>query len=126
MKISLVSIPVSDPVAAHKIYTDKLGFVSKQFDEENKLAIVAAAEDPDGTTLLLEPCTGSFYETFQKEAFEAKLPIMVFSVADAAAERKRLEEAGVTLRSDLDKPDWGLVNMFEDGCGNLLMFEQSS
>lgn len=126
MKISLVSLPVKDPIEAHNVYTNKLGFVSKVFDESARLAIIASAQDPAGTTLLLEPCLGTFAEDYQKSAFEANLPVMIFSVNDVAAELERLEKEGIKLRPDLDRPDWGLENMFEDGCGNLIMLEISS
>lgn len=123
MKISLVSMPVQDPVKAHEIYTSKLGFVSKEFDAESQIAIVASAQDPDGTTMLLEPCVGTFAENYQKSAFDGNLPVMIFEVADVDAELARLKEAGITLRPELDRPEWGLENMFEDGCGNLLMIQ---
>ena len=125
MKLSLVSIPVQDPVSAHEIYTSKLGFVSKQFDADSSLAIVVAAEDQAGTAMLLEPCSGTFAEDYQSSAFRANLPIMVFAVKNVQTELERLASVGVKLRPDLDRPDWGLKNMFEDGCGNLLMLEEA-
>jgi len=123
MKLSLVSIPVQDPIEAHEIYTKKLGFVSKEFNKEASLAVVVSAEHPDGTALLLEPCKGSFAEVYQKAAYDANLPIMVFSVENVRAEIKRLKSAKVKIRPDLDKAEWGLENLFEDGCGNLLMLQ---
>ena len=66
MKISLVSMPVQDPINAHEIYTSTLGFISKEFDADASLAIVVSAEDPDGTAILLEPCKGTFAESYQK------------------------------------------------------------
>ena len=51
---------------------------------------------------------------------------MVFAVKDVEAELDRLEAAGIKVRPDLNKPEWGLMNMFEDGCGNLLMIEKIS
>ena len=126
MKIHLVSMPVDDPVLAHEIYVSKLGFVSKEFDAEAKLAVVVSPEEKGGTQLLLEPCAGTFAEGYQKAAFEANLPIMIFSVEDVASEKKRLSAAGIRLRPDLDRPDWGLTNLFEDGCGNLLMIQPYS
>ncbi|MFW2374052.1 MAG: VOC family protein [Gammaproteobacteria bacterium] len=124
MKISLVSMPVQDPIKAHEIYTSKLGFISKEFDSGASLAIVVSAEDKEGTAMLLEPCQGTFAESYQKSAFEANLPIMVFGVKNVEAELERLKTAGVKMRPELDKPDWGLKNMFEDGCGNILMIEE--
>ena len=124
MKISLVSMPVQDPIQAYEVYTSKLGFISKEFDADANLAIVVSAEDPDGTAMLLEPCQGSFAESYQKSAFDANLPIMVLGVKNVAAELERLKTSGVKMRPELDKPEWGLKNMFEDGCGNILMIEE--
>ncbi|MCG8435161.1 MAG: VOC family protein [Gammaproteobacteria bacterium] len=126
MKISLVSVPVQDPIKAHEIYTSKLGFVSKEFDADASLAIVVSAEDPKGTAILLEPCQGSFAESYQKAAYEANLPIIIFGVKNIDAEFERLKSVGVKLRPELDKPEWGLKNMFEDGCGNIVMIEEIS
>ena len=124
MKISLVSIPVRDPSIAHKIYTTKLGFISREFDPANFTAVVSAPDDPDGTAILLEPCEGNFAETYQTSAYEANLPIIVFSSPDPTEELQRLSSVGITVRSDLDRPDWGITNLFEDGCGNLIMIDK--
>ena len=124
MKLSLVSIPVKDPIKAHEIYTEKLGFISKTFEPESSLAIVVSSEEPQGTAILLEPCVGSFAETYQDSAYKANLPIMVFSVQNVASVLERLRSKGIKLRPELDKPEWGLMNMFEDGCGNILMLEE--
>ncbi len=126
MKISLVSVPVKDPVRAHEIYTQTLGFSSKEYDPEASLAIVTSAEDPEGTAILLEPCEGSFAERYQQSAYEANLPIMGLKAEDVTAQMQRLKAAGVVLRPELDNPKWGIENVFEDGCGNLLMIEPSS
>ena len=125
MKIALVSVPVQDPIAAHAIYTKKLGFKSQEFDQQAGLAIVVSAADPDGTAIILEPCKGTFAENYQQSAYAANLPIMVFTAANADEELQRLAAADVTLRADLDRPDCGLTNLFEDGCGNLLMIQQA-
>lgn len=123
MKISLVSVAVQDPVLAHEIYTSKLGFVSVEFDPDAQLAVVASPEAPEGTAILLEPCQGNFAEAYQKAAYEANLPVIVFSSADPTNELARLKEVGVNVRPDLDRPEFGLINLFEDGCGNLVMLQ---
>jgi predicted enzyme related to lactoylglutathione lyase len=124
MKLFLVSIPVQDPIKAHEIYTSKLGFVSKEFDAEAQLAIVVSADDPTGTAMLLEPCQGNFAENYQKSAFNENLPIMIFAVNNVKAKLAKLKAKGIKVRPELDRPDWGLKNMFEDGCGNILMLEE--
>ena len=124
MKISLVSIPVQDPVKAHEVYTSILGFKSVEFNPEAQLAVVSSPEEPDGTAIILEPCVGTFAEQYQKSAMDANLPIIVFGVTDAATELNRLKKAGISVRPDLDNPEWGLKNIFEDGCGNLIMLQE--
>jgi len=126
MKISLVGIPVPDPIEAHEIYTTKLGFISREFDPDAKLSIVVSPEDPHGTAILLEPCLGSYAENYQRSAFEANMPIMVLAVQNVEQEFEKMKVAGVTLRPELDRPEWDLENIFEDGCGNLLMLEKIS
>ena len=121
MKISLVSVPVKDPVEAHEIYTSKLGFVSHEFDPEAMIAVVRSPDASQSTSILLEPCVGSFAETYQREAYTANLPIILFSAPDIDAKLAELSAAGVTLRPDLDRPEFGMQNLFEDGCGNLIM-----
>ncbi len=126
MKILLTSIPVQDPIRAHEIYTSILGFESREFDPDAQLAIVVSPEEPNGTALLLEPCSGTFAEQYQKAAAESGLPIIVFGVNNVTEELMRLSEAGIKVRPDLDKPEWGIQNMFEDGCGNIIMLEDLS
>jgi hypothetical protein len=123
MRIAMTSVFVEDPVAAHAIYTEKLGFTSRDFQPEAQLAVVASPEDPDGTALLLEPRGDSFAKTYQESVYGAGLPVIVFDAADAAAERAALEARGVVFRDDLAKPEWGLTDLFEDGCGNLIMLQ---
>ncbi|MFT6734203.1 MAG: hypothetical protein ACJAS9_002398 [Polaribacter sp.] len=126
MKVALVSIPVQDPVKAYEIYTSKLGFMSKEFDPEASLTIVVSADDKDGTAILLEPCLGSFAENYQKSAFDANLPIMALGGKHVKSELERMKVVGIKLRPELDQPKWGIEIFFEDGCGNLLMIEETS
>lgn len=121
MKIHMTSIFVEDPVRAHEFYTETLGFRSLEFNEEAQLAVVVSAEDPKGTALLLEPRGDSFALEFQQKVYDMGLPIIVFSSEDVAAEVDRLKALGVVFREDLARPDWGLENIFEDGCGNFIM-----
>ena len=36
------------------------------------------------------------------------------------------KEAGISVRPDLDNPEWGLEDMFENGRGNLIMLQKFS
>ncbi|RMD91611.1 MAG: glyoxalase [Calditrichaeota bacterium] len=126
MKILMTSIFVDDPIQAHEYYTNILGFKSKEFSEEAQLAVVVSPEDPDGTTLLLEPHGDSFAKTYKESVYKAGLPVIVFGTYDLKAERKKLEEKGVKFRDDLAKPEWGIQNLFEDTFGNLIMLQEIS
>ena len=124
MRITMTSVFVDDPVRAHAFYTEVLGFRSQHFDPDAQLAIVASAEDPEGTSLLLEPRGDGFARTYQEAVFEAGLPTIVFGTTGLSAEIDRLKEAGVRFREDLAKPEWGLENLFEDTAGNLIMLQE--
>ena len=50
----------------------------------------------------------------------------MFGVSDLANEIKRLKNHGVKFREDLTKIEWGIKNLFEDTCGNLIMLEAVS
>jgi catechol 2,3-dioxygenase-like lactoylglutathione lyase family enzyme len=125
LRIGLVSLPVTDPIKAHKFYTEILGFQSKQFIEKAQIAIVVSKHDPDGTQILLEPCGMEFAKVYQKKVYDMGLPHMVFNTTDVAAEVKLLKSKGVKFRDDLTRTDWGLDNIFEDTCGNFIMLQQT-
>jgi hypothetical protein len=59
------------------------------------LVIVVSGDDLGGTAILLKPCKGSFAESYQKSAFKANLPIMVFSVKNVEEELSRLKSVGI-------------------------------
>jgi len=43
------------------------------------------------------------------------LPIMGFSTKSISAELTRLKSVGIKLRPELDKPEWGIENVFKGG-----------
>lgn len=126
MKITMTSVFVDDPIAAHTFYTEVLGFQTKQFDPAGQLAIVVSAADPNGTSLLLEPRGTSWAREYQEQVYNAGLPIIVFGVNDVASEKERLKSKGVNFRDDLTRKEWGMDNLFEDTFGNIIMLEEIS
>ena len=125
MKILMISLFVDDPIKAHKFYTEILRFKSKQYEPEALLAVVVSPEDPDGTAMLLEPRGDSFAKEYQENVYKAGLPVIVFSVDDLPGEIERLKKSGVKFRDDLTKKEWGLENLFEDTCGNIIMLQKT-
>lgn len=124
MKISLVSLLVDDPIKAFKFYTETLGFVEKQYIPEAYLAIIASPEDPDGTTLLLEPNAHPVSKSFQAGVYELGMPVIIFGTADCQAEYERLKERGVVFRQEPTQTEYGIQAIFEDTCGNLIQIHQ--
>ena len=120
MKIGLTSVFVHDPIAAFKFYTDVLGFVKRMYMPEAWIAIVASAEEPDGTGLLLEPNHNAIAKTYQKGLYAAGIPVIVFSATDIQSEYERLKERGVVFRSPPKRTEYGIEAIFEDTCGNLI------
>jgi catechol 2,3-dioxygenase-like lactoylglutathione lyase family enzyme len=120
MKIEMVSVFVDDVNKAHQFYTATLGFIEKMYMPEAFLAIVASPEQPDGTSLLLEPNQNPIASTYQKSLWEANLPVITFSSTDIDQEYERLKAAGVVFRKAPTKTDWGIEAIFEDTCGNLI------
>ncbi len=121
MRIEMTGIIVNDPHEAYKFYTSVLGFVEVMYVPEANLAIVASPEEPDGTSLLLEPKGTKFAEVFQKEVYDAGMPSIIFSVDDIASEYERLKKLGVRFTVDPKKEDFGIQAIFDDTCGNYIM-----
>ena len=125
MKIKLTSVFVDDPNKAFKFYTEVLGFVKLLHVPEAFLAIVVSPEEPNGTALLLEPNGNPLAKTYQEGAYKAGLPVIVFGTEDIHQEYDRLKKLGVAFRSEPIKTEWGIQNLFEDTCGNLIQLHQS-
>lgn len=124
MKIALTSVLVDDPHKALKFYTEVLGFVERMYIPEANLAIVASAEDPDGTGLLLEPNENPIAKPFQQGVYQLGMPVIVFSTLDIQHDYDRLKGMGVVFRKQPTQADFGVETVFEDTCGNLIQLVQ--
>ncbi len=125
MKITLTSVFVDDPIKAFAFYTEVLGFVEKTYVPDANLAVVASAEEPDGTSLLLEPNGNLGAATFQQAVYDAGLPIIVFGTDDIQRDYARLKARGVVFRGEPEQTEWGTQVLFEDTCGNLIQLHQA-
>lgn len=124
MKITLTSVYVSNPIEAFKFYTQVLGFAEKMFMPDMNLAIVASAEEPQGTALLLEPNENPIAKDYQTALYKAGLPVIVFGVANVQQEYDRLIGQGVLFRKTPTKTDWGIEAIFDDTFGNYIQISQ--
>jgi predicted enzyme related to lactoylglutathione lyase len=125
MKIGMTSVFVDDPVRAFKFYTETLGFAKKVFMPEALLAIVVSTEDPDGTSLMLEPNDNPIARNYQEGLYNAGIPVIVFTAPDVQKEYERLLNAGVKFRNVPTKTQYGTDALFEDGFGNIIQLYQA-
>ena len=121
MRIEMTGVLVNDPLEAHEFYTKTLGFKEVMYVPDANLAIVASPEEPDGTSLLLEPKGTEFARVYHEALYESGLPSIVFSVDDIASEHERLKKLGVRFTEDPTKQDFGIQAIFDDTCGNYIM-----
>jgi predicted enzyme related to lactoylglutathione lyase len=124
MKIAMTSVSVIDPIAAFKFYTEKLEFIEKTYMPEMNLAIVAAPDDPNGTTILLEPRGGYGSAEFFKGIYDAGLPVIVFGSTNIDSDVERLKAKGVSFKQEPTRSDWGTTAVFDDTCGNFIQIHQ--
>jgi catechol 2,3-dioxygenase-like lactoylglutathione lyase family enzyme len=108
MRISVASLIVNDPLEAHRVYTEVLGFTSRVFVPESRLAIVASPEEPGGTGLLLEPNDHPVGKTFPQAICEQGLPAIVLGTDDIQREHDRLAKLGVSFTQAPTRTDWGV------------------
>ena len=123
MKVSLISIPVSNQDKALKFYTEKLGFIINKdipIENGNRWLTLVSPEWKDGPELLLEPAPINFEpsKVFQDALMEAGIPYTQFDVDSVDAEYERLIKLGVDF--SLEPTGMGTVKVavFNDTCGN--------
>lgn len=124
MTIAMTSVFVDDPARALTFYTEVLGFAEHLFIPEAYLAIVVSPVQPDGTALLLEPNQNPIASRYQRELFEAGIPVIVFGTTDMGAEYERLTERGVVFPNPPNQLEGMIMADFEDTFGNLIRLVQ--
>jgi predicted enzyme related to lactoylglutathione lyase len=125
MKISLTSIPVKDPIAAFKFYTEVLDFQEKMYMPDMMLAIVVSAEEPNGTAILLEPRGGYGSGEYYEGIYNAGLPVIVFGSDDVQVDYEKLKERSVVFKQEPTKTPYGTQAIFDDTCGNYIQIHQA-
>jgi catechol 2,3-dioxygenase-like lactoylglutathione lyase family enzyme len=127
MKINLTSVMVDDQNKALKFYTEVLGFAKKNDVPlgEYRWLTVVSPEEPDGVELLLEPMGFPPARTYQKELFEAGIPLTSFAVDDIQKEYERMKKLGVVFKTTPTQMGPVTIAVFEDTCGNLIQMAQA-
>ena len=129
IRIKLNSVMVDDQARARDFYTRILGFRIKHDIPMGEFSwlTVTAADDPDGTELLLEPNSGlPEAAVFQKAVYDAGMPVTLFAVDDLDSEYERLKSLDAPLRGEPVRPAQGpALLLLEDRCGNLIQLYQA-
>ncbi len=128
MRITLMSIFVSDQAAALAFYTDVLGFVLKDDVPlgEFRWITVTSPEQPDGTQILLEPADHPAVKPFREAIVADGIPFTSFGVDDAQAEYERLVALGVRFTQAPTNLGPVTTAVFDDTVGNLIQISQTN
>lgn len=122
MNVALISLHVKDPSAAHRFYTEVLGFASQTFIPDANLAIVQSADG--GPSVLLEPSDNPVAKAYMDGIYNLGMPIIIFGTTDITADYDRLLAHGVTFSKTPTADDYGIEAVFDDTCGNFISLRQ--
>lgn len=124
LRIKMTSIPVNDPIAAFKFYTEVLGFKELQYMPDYKLAVIVGPNDLKGTALMLEPNDNPISAEFQSAVRKAGLPVLILGAADVQSKYEALKSKGIVFKSEPSTNEWGTSAVFDDTFGNYIMIHQ--
>jgi catechol 2,3-dioxygenase-like lactoylglutathione lyase family enzyme len=123
MRIHFTSLFVGDQAAAHRFYTEVLGFQTKSdipVGEEHRWLTVVSPEDPDGPELVLEPGDHPAVAPFKDALLADGIPFTALVVDDVEAEAARLRGHGVQFTQEPLDAGPVVTAVIADGFGNLL------
>jgi catechol 2,3-dioxygenase-like lactoylglutathione lyase family enzyme len=123
MRVKMCSIHVTDPAAAHRFYTETLGFDTLMAMPEANLYIVSSEGTP-GLGLLLEPSNNPVAEAYRTGVYEQGLPAIVLGSPDVRGDYERLTTAGVAFQGEPAEGPAGVTAVFDDTCGNFIQLHQ--
>ena len=129
MQLRHILIKVDDQDKALAFYTSVIGFVKKHDDDSGPVRwlTVTAADDGDGTELVLEPNSAPPARAAQKVLYDAHFPTALITVGDIHAEFDRLTGLGVKFLGPPQRMGPVTAAFFDDTCGNfIVMAEQST
>lgn len=125
MKLSMVSIHVTDPASAHAFYTETLGFESALVMPEYNLYLVRGTGQ-SSPTLLLEPSDNPIASTYMNALRNEGHAAMVFGSDDLDADVERLRGLGVAFRGEIMEDPSGRSIVFDDTVGNWVQLHEAA
>lgn len=131
--INVTRVLVDDQQQAPRFYTNVLGFVLKcdislgsAIDTHSgaRWLTVAAASDPDGVQLLLEPNGHPAAKAYQDAIYADGIPATSFASDDIHAEIERLRGLGVRIVQEPIEQFRSISASIDDSVGNLIGLHQ--
>ena len=128
VRINVTSVFVDDQDKALRFYTEVLGFVKKTEIPvgDARWLTVVAADDQDGTELLLEPDGHPAVGPFKQALVEDGIPFTSFAADDVTAEFERLKAKGVRFVQEPVEMGGVTVAVLDDTCGNLIQIASTA
>ena len=127
MKIVVTSVLVDDLDKAHRFYTEKLGFKTKNDVDMGggaRWLTVVSPDAPDGVELLLEPDGHPAAKPWKAALVEDGIPYTSFGIDDCRAEYERLSKLGVVFTQPPVQMGPVITAVLDDTCGNLIQMAQ--
>ncbi len=124
MRISMVSIHVTEPAHAYRFYTEVLRFETTLALPESDVFVVSAPGQDVG--LLLEPSDNALGEEYRSALRAAGVPVLVLSTDTLFSDIERLRANGVHFVSDVFRDASGEAINFSDSVGNILQLHQGA
>ena len=112
-RISVISIPVSDPDRAKAFYGDTLGFdllADEQFAPGQRWIQLAPPEGSDNTSITLT----TWFDDFPPGSVRG----LILEVRDMDEARVELNHRGMEFDGEVDDTPWGMFLAFADPDGN--------
>ena len=125
MQIKNVIIKVDDQDKALAFYTKTLGFI-KRMDVPGDIRwlTVSAADDENGTELVLEPNHFPPAATSQRALYDAHFPAAILTTHAIDTEYKRLKRLGVKFLAEPKNIGRVKFAFFDDTCGNWIVLSE--
>ena len=126
MQLRHILIKVDDQDKALAFYTSVIGFVKKHDDDSGPVRwlTVTAADDGDGTELVLEPNSAAPARAAQKALHDAHFPAALITSPDIQADYDRLAGRGVKFLGPPQRMGPVSAAFFDDTCGNFIVMAQ--
>lgn len=124
MRLAMCSLHVTDPAAAHRFYTEVLGFETMIAMPEDHVFVVNGPGQDVG--LLLEPSDHPVASAYRAGLYAERIPALVADTDDLDAEIERLASLGVRFVSEKFSDASGSSINLDDTSGNIIQLHEAA